>query len=846
MIIPIGKFDGGIITNADPEDISNTACINMLNLKTDISGRLVKQDGHALVKDLTASNGGNPFNIERAIQWMHPKLENGYGWIIYEKINKKLFFADHDFANISTLKTFTGTQPDDIRIEQVGEEVRVAMGLNEDSQIIQFLKDRKFFNGTYDPYSSANTDDDYVVIDRQEPSYPSTWSYTVSAIDDNNETLDHAKYHYYKAVPVFDGNQEYKFEDNKNDVSLQNFGANKSLKFILSLDTDDMNKRMTGVNIYRAITTNATDTKSFYKVASSTLNTKQSNTHQETVATVTPCHRRFYLQNNDITNESNFNDEMNKNFNSYPPTIYVYNSDSSQFATIALSEISGTPEVNADFLGTDSNNSNKQYFKTIEHTNVVVGKNWNIYYDKANENESQNLGWYFNTGGGGHAGSKTGGYGGKRVFYKNNAFTQYAEYDGYLLKKADDSLNIIKESDANGLGLSVDAGSDNTAVSIDVIFASTYAKYNASNGETTLTLIDNGLIDQSPHPINETKLGLRHITSEDVGARRFYGNVRLDPDTDAEDHSNFLVYSDLNQPDIHPISNYIQVKDRQGGGIVALKRIGDSLAVLMENGLYQLYIPSNDPKMWSLVESEENIGCVAPYSVVRTKTSLFFAGEHNIYQLTNDWQLVAIGEPIKDIWQGFTSDQRKACTFTYNPKRNSLSCLFSLLGSPVANSGIWEYNLDTATWAKFNNSFTTGHTGKFIFTDKDTNINVFVSNADVSQSSIVKLDQSSSSESLQTTRTTGWINVSSLSDQYNVQLRRFNLSYDSGDTITATFYKDGDSSTAVYEDSSTFTSSKKQAEIKVPVRCNQIMVKLSTSASTNDVKINRMEIEADA
>ena len=158
---------------------------------------------------------------------------------------------------------------------------------------------------------------------------------------------------------------------------------------------------------------------------------------------------------------------------------------------------------------------------------------------------------------------------------------------------------------------------------------------------------------------------------------------------------------------------------------------------------------------------------------------------------------------------------------------------------------MWEYNLDTATWSKFNNSFSTTNTGKFLFLDKDTNINCYVSNAGASEASIIKLDSSTSTETLQTNRTTGWINLSSLSDQYNVQLRRFNLAYDSGDTITATFYKDGDASTVVYTDSSTFTSAKKQAEIKLPIRCNQIMVKLSTSASVNDVKINRMEIEAD-
>tara|TARA_R100000084_G_C4655809_1_gene152862 strand:- start:7951 stop:10503 length:2553 start_codon:yes stop_codon:yes gene_type:complete len=850
MILPIGKFDGGVITNADPEDISNDACINMLNLRTDVSGKLVKQKGHSVVQSLSILNSGNPFVIDRIIQWTHPKLTNGYGWIFYEKTAKKIWFADYNYTNILLLKTFTGTQPDNVRIEQVGQEVRIAMGLNEDSQIIQFLKDRKFFNGQFDPYSSSNTDDDYVLIDKQEPSYPSTWNYSISKIDDNNESLSDTNYHYYKAVPVFDGNQEYKFQDNKKDVFINNIGTNKSIKFKLNINTSDMNKRMTGVNIYRAITANTTTAKSFYKVASSTLNTKQSTLNQQQVTSVTPAYRRFYLINNDITDTTAFNTAINNSVANNPtfdPVIYVYDEDGNTITTLAISAISGSAGSSGVFVGTDSNNSNKQFIKTTSHNFDIIGKNWNVYYDGRNQGEqTPNLQFFFTGSPAGFGGSKSGGYSGKRVLFKLNAFTQYAEYDGYLVKQSDGSLNLIKDSDSNAISLSVDAGTSNATETIDIIFSNVYHDYNSNNGSVDITFIDNGAIDQSPHPINETKLSLRHVVAEDVGARRFYGNVILDPETESESHPDFLVYSDLNQPDIHPISNYIQIKDKQGGGILSLKKIGDSLAVLMENGLYQLYIPSNDPKMWSLVESEENIGCIAPYSVVRTKTSIFFASENNIYELTGNWDLMPIGEAIKDIWQGFTEDQKKATTFTYNSKRNTLSCVFALVGGAVANSGIWEYSLDTRTWSKFNNSFTGTNTGKFTFIDKDENVLCYVSNSGNSETSIVKLDSSSSSETLQTTRTTGWINFSSLSNAHNVQLRRFSMSYNSGDTVTVQFYKDGDASTSVFTNNTTFTSAKKQAEIKVPIRCNQIMIKTSTPSSVNDVSINRMEIETDA
>tara|TARA_E500000305_G_C4026015_1_gene241850 strand:+ start:447 stop:2951 length:2505 start_codon:yes stop_codon:yes gene_type:complete len=833
MIIPIGNFNGGIVTNADPEDISNNACINMLNFKTDVSGRLIKQDGHTVVKDLTASNGGNPFNIEQAIQWTHPKLEEGYGWIFYEKTPKKIWFADHDFANILLLKTFTGTQPDDIRIEQVGEEVRLAMGLNEDSQIIQFLKDRKWFGGTYNPYSTGNSDDDYVVIDRQEPSYPATWTYAIDTVARESSTIDATKYYFYKAVPIFDGNQEYKFNDNDNNIFKNLIGADKAVLFELNMLVNDMNKRLTGVNIYRAIADSTSATKSYYKVSSATLNTKSTTNTQETINTVTPCYQRFYMNGNPITNATDFNTLMGQSSN-YTPKLILYNPDGSYLVNgTDISEISTNV-----WFGTDSNNS-KQYLK-VTGGNItgldLMNAEFQINYNE--DQAGQQIVGYFNA-------NQTGGYTGENVLYKPGAFTKKSEYDSFIIKRASGEFASIIDNDTNALKMSKSMGTANTAENIEVVFNNYHVGYTANTGVVKVTLYDDGLIDQTPHSVNEDKLSLRHIVSEDVGARRFYGNVRLDPDEDAEDHSNFLVYSDLNQPDIHPISNYIQIKDKQGGGIVALKKIGDSLAVLMENGIYQLYIPSNDPKMWSLVESEENIGCIAPYSVVRTKTSLFFAGEHNIYQLTNDWKIIAIGEAIKDIWQGFSSAYKKASTFVYNSKRNSISCLIGELGSAVTNAGLWEYNLDTATWSKFKNDFSGNNTGKFIFLDKDINVLSSVNNNGVTEASIVKLDDSTSSATLQTLRTTGWINFSSLSDQYDIQLRRFNLSYDSGDTITATFYKDGDSSTAVYTDNSTFTSSKKQAEIKVPIRCNQLMIKLSTSASANDVKINRMEIEAD-
>ena len=880
MIVPIGKFDGGVITNADPEDISNDACINMLNLRTDVSGKLVKQKGHSVVQSLSVLNSGNPFVIDRIIQWTHPKLTNGYGWIFYEKTAKKIWFADYNYTNILLLKTFTGTQPDNVRLEQVGEEIRIAMGLLEKSQVIQFLKDRKFFNGQFNPYSSANSDDDYVFIDNQEPSYPTTWNYQGEIIADTSSSLGN-KIYYYKAVPVFDGTQEYKFKDNDAPLIVDLTGqTEKSIKAKFIIDSDDMNKRMTGINIYRASASSGTDAKPYYKISSVTVNTLSDQ--EQSITGVAPCLNRFYLHGNPIQNTTVFNDRMDNFKTGFAsggstavatnPFIEILNPDGTVDYSLYIFE--GT-EGNSDYVRTETINGVATQYLTVSgsftsthgsnsttftnsssdlqknrvacsykikyrYHNSPINGNVLVHYGLTPTNQTDSVA-YFNN----NLTIQADGFTGDKVLYRPNTFTTREFYNGFILKQGTSTFSITKSS-IHGLELSHDFGSSDSLLDVIISLNDYYITYNSSTGVAEILIQDNGMIDQSPHPITEDKLSLNHIVAEDVGARRFFGHVRLDPDSDFEDHSNFLVYSDLNQPDIHPISNYIQIKDKQGGGIIALKKIGDSLAVFMENGLYQLYIPSNDPKMWSLVESEENIGCIAPYSVVRTKTSIFFASANNIYELNGNWQLIPIGEPIKDIWQGFTESQKKATTFTYNSKRNTLSCVFALVGGAVANSGIWEYSLDTRTWSKFNNSFTGTNTGKFTFIDKDENVLCYVSNSDNSETSIVKLDSSSSSETLQTTRTTGWINFSSLSNAYNVQLRRFSMSYDSGDTVTVEFYKDGDASTSVFSNNTTFTSTKKQAEIKVPIRCNQIMIKTSTPSSVNDVSINRMEIETDA
>ena len=95
-----------------------------------------------------------------------------------------------------------------------------------------------------------------------------------------------------------------------------------------------------------------------------------------------------------------------------------------------------------------------------------------------------------------------------------------------------------------------------------------------------------------------------------------------------------IIYSELQQPDVMPISNYIKLNDLQGGSIVGMAGLMSDLVVFAERGIFRLNVPSQDPTGWSLIESEPNLGCTQPYSIKEWKGGVFFAGNDNIYYIT--------------------------------------------------------------------------------------------------------------------------------------------------------------------------------------------------------------------
>lgn len=145
-----------------------------------------------------------------------------------------------------------------------------------------------------------------------------------------------------------------------------------------------------------------------------------------------------------------------------------------------------------------------------------------------------------------------------------------------------------------------------------------------------------------------------------LNGRLFQGDVILDPDDVAEVRPYWVTYSELDQPDINPVSNAIQFMDKEGGAITGLAKLFDNLVVLKEQSLFMLNCPPNvDPSAWTMKESMHNIGNIAPNGYVSYGGSLYTIFQDGIYMLSANnlaetdstpTESLKITNPIQDVY----------------------------------------------------------------------------------------------------------------------------------------------------------------------------------------------------
>jgi len=676
-IIEIPVFDGGLVTYADPEDLPNTAATTSVNFETDVPGKLVKRQGRGAAVTLTGNHVG------QILKWTHEDLANPV-WIYFEPQTKKLRKCAANFtsaANVASLATAVT----DVEFSNYGRKLRFANGLDEKSGIYQHI-DREFFFGEHTW--------DALYYDNGMMELPATWD--LLAVEEIEGGMKQSGYYNYKFVPVFDGNQESPLpegaglthESTEDDLTLK-------VGIQLSTQANDFNPRITSIKVYRSYSDTATGNLDavYYHIHTIPLNTKADSDDILGSSTVTPMDNWFYSDDLPATTAywgGYANSEGYRHWimrDSYPGTSYEVDT-----YTVANYPGPGMLKMAAPFPA-DKNRLNGR---------------WSFYqsFDDGYSATAYTL----------LAEGDYGGYYGKNLIFNNSWDWRTGEADGWVIYSDAESLDAIATGSSEKF---IQLSDDLTQTGdFDVDISDGY-RYAISGDDVTLWFYDYANTDRSLHPLGtKTKTTVNYKYSVYASGRNFVGNVRLDPDGEAEDHADWIIYSELGQPDVLPIVNYIQIKDTQGGQITGLTKHMGELAVFMSRGVYRLSV-SSDPRHFALIESDENIGCIAPNSIITVAGQTFFAGLDNAYVIDSSFNIQPITEPIKDIYQG--SSNLEESRFFYDPKKARILCRFGSNTQNIYSFDIIKAREGQAIWSLMDLG---ANTGASIFAI-DENLNVF-------------------------------------------------------------------------------------------------------------------------
>ncbi len=385
--------------------------------------------------------------------------------------------------------------------------------------------------------------------------------------------------------------------------------------------------------------------------------------------------------------------------------------------------------------------------------------------------------------------------------------------------------------------------------------------------EIELKCFDKMMSTGAEHPTGLTSSNIEYKYSTMIAGRNFVGNVVLNPtkakkqpwsytgiDSSGktglryidkninEVHTNWILYSELNQPDIIPIINYISLQDLQGGAITGMARLMGDLIVFMDRGIYRLNIPSTDPTAWSLIESEENIGCQAEHSVTPMSDGVFFASQDDVYFLDNNFVAHSITTPIRDEYQNIVRKETVTGTvdgahthMEYDPNKKRILCRFGL-----ETQFIYAYYIHRQFWQKMDMG---GDTVYNFYPDENLVVYTINHNTQAQEDTqLHTMTPETSTETNYMTYKTGIIQISP-TDSKNM-IRRLDMRFKSDDDITVRFYIDG-SSTASKSMTISRSETEQMKSFRVGLRAKTFQLELTTATSANRVEIGRLEVQID-
>lgn len=663
MILEIPIFDGGLITNADAEDIPKNACTDTKNFDIDIEGKLVKRKGTSTASTLSG------VNLKYVYKWVNSDLPSPSSyWIAYDSLANRLLRYDDDWTNQTIIKTFSSNPPNYVDIVPFSNKIRFGFDDKQDPSIYEYI-DREYFFGLYDPSASFN-------YDTAKPKQITLTTFEKYSAQANGNCP--VGYYYYKIVPVYDGMQEPALPDTY--AKYHNTSASGVIMMKAEFTTTDYDKRITALNVYRSFSSDDQTSPVYYLQKTIPTNTKSTHTDNKGATNSTTTGKKQIIAMGG--NSDNFQ-QINTWF-----TYSGYGAGNEGNDEIKIT-IGSTDYV----YTTDASAGGNKFTYT---SNKVLTLNSGASEPDNKFDDEVTISVSGETHGSNSVTRKV--FCGDRLLYNASWDWERNEVAGYHAYISFSSNNDRLAVASLGTAVQVSSGITVTGTSGSVTLTNGY-RWSVSGSTVTLIYDDNNQAVSRLHNLTTDKNDIRYRHGKYINGRYYQANVVLDPSDESEVHNDFIMFSEIQQPDVTPITNYIQLKDSQGGEILGLKQVQDSLVVFMENGIYRLRVPSTDPRGFSLREAEENIGCVSSRSIIQVGSYVFFASKDNIYALTPSYEITPCASSIRDIWQGKSN---KEGTFgIYDPLKHRILYVFGNDTSKV-------YAIDTEKFM-FNNKEVWNH-----------------------------------------------------------------------------------------------------------------------------------------
>jgi len=264
-----------------------------------------------------------------------------------------------------------------------------------------------------------------------------------------------------------------------------------------------------------------------------------------------------------------------------------------------------------------------------------------------------------------------------------------------------------------------------------------------------------------------------------------------------EYHTDWLSYSELDQPDVNPVSNVIKISDATGGEATGLATSFGSLIILKKNSVHKLKIPDiTDPTSWYLSESVFSRGCIAKKGYIQVGHRVYFCSTDGIYELdvnfeaaSDDTPLIQnrISEPINDVLLALNDVSEKPyITCGYDKIKTEIIWR-------ITSTAIWAFNILTKTWREID----TAKTCDIFAYDQNDDLMIF----NESDDSIYTINQETfAGESVHCCVATKFFNITGYTGGRTGLIRSVSIRYKSAVALIVRCYLNGSTTVAVKDE----------------------------------------------